>query len=436
MKRFLGVLFFATALCSPVVAEAKRVALVIANSSYQQIDPLKNPGRDGVLVSTALENAGFTTVLLRPDLDGQAFRKALKAFRDMADGADIAMVYYAGHGVEVGGQNYLIPTDAELMLASDLKYDAVDLDLLLTTLGGAKMRVAILDACRTNPFQTKSPAAKLTNGLAKVDVDDVLLIFAAAPGKPAFDGDGDNSPFAKALARHILKPRLPVQMLGGTIRDDVIAETANEQRPFISASITGVPFYLMTEQAELALAQKTAPKRKPRAKAVKPKPVIAAAPPAPPAPAPVPTAPPAAQEQWVASDKKLSMDEVTVTRELAGDKYLYKVKTRYPETLPQSGPAAQARIIRVLTRSPGKTRSAALNEVQKIKIGTWGLGQPCGITFKIDKALVDSDKNLDVRLCMGDDENCIMSPNLARADSKQRLRAPEVKKTATFKSLW
>ncbi len=433
MKRFLGILLFAATLSTPEVAEAKRVALVIANSSYQQIDPLKNPGRDGVLVSTALESAGFTTVLLRPDLDGQAFRKALKGFRDMADGADIAMVYYAGHGVELGGQNYLIPTDAELVLASDLKYDAVDLDLLLTTLAGAKMRVAILDACRTNPFQSKSSTAKLTNGLAKVDVDDVLLIFAAAPGKPAFDGDGDNSPFAKALARHILKPRLPVQMLGGTIRDDVIAETANEQRPFISASITGVPFYLMTEQAELALVKKTAPKRKPGAKAAKPK-VIAVAPPAP-TPTPPPVAPLGAQEQWVASDKKLSMDEVTVTRELAGDKYLYKVKTRYPETLPTNGPAAQARIIRVLTRSTSKTRSAALNDVQRIKIGTWGPGQPCGITFKIDKALVDSDKNLDVRLCMGDDENCVWSPNLARADSKQRLRAPEVKKTVAFRSL-
>ena len=427
MLRFLILMVLAGIMSTPALAQERRVALVIANSPYQQIDALKNPGKDGVLVSGALEKAGFTTVLLRPDLDGQAFRKALKGFRDMADGADIALVYYAGHGVEMQGQNYLIPTDAELLLASDLRYDAIDLDLLLTTLAGAKMRVAILDACRTNPFHVESTSAKLSNGLAKIDVDDVLVIFAAAPGKPAFDGDGDNSPFATALARYILQPRLPVQMLGGTIRDDVIAATLSEQRPFISASITGVPVYLMSDQAQRDLESRAKPRRKSDRKSIKP-PIASVA-------APVQAALPpvsASAEQWVATDAKLSMSEVSVTREVLGGQYLYRVKTRYPKTLPQSAPAAQARIIRVMTRKPAKGRSAAIDEGQRIKIGTWGPGQPCGITFKIDKAMVDANKDFEVRLCMGDEENCMWSPNLARATAKQKLKGPEVRKSPTF----
>lgn len=231
----------------PSAAHAQRVALVIANSQYEHTSQLENPPRDALLVSGALQEIGFDTVELATDLDQTEFLAQLRAFRQMAEGADAALVYFAGHGIESDGRNWLLPTSATLTAEEDLPYEAIELESVLDTLDGAKLRIAVLDACRNNPFEARWTGSNrsVSRGLAPLEVDDMLVIYAAAPGAFAFDGADGNSPFALALARRIVQPGLPVQMLGGMVRDDVLAATDGEQRPFISASMTGRPLFLV-----------------------------------------------------------------------------------------------------------------------------------------------------------------------------------------------
>ena len=225
----------------------RRVALVVANSDYAHAGSLKNPINDGRLVAGALKTAGFQIVDADPNLGIGPFRDALRRFRSNAAGAQVALVYYAGHGIEARGKNWLIPTDAVLQQDADLDYEAIDLDLVLSATEGADMRVVVLDACRNNPFghTWKRAQRAVGEGLAPVDVDDVLVIYSAGPGQTASDGRGANSPFAEALAKRLPQPGLPIQLLGGLVRDDVLRATGDQQRPFISASITGEPFMLM-----------------------------------------------------------------------------------------------------------------------------------------------------------------------------------------------
>lgn len=228
-------------------SEAKKVALIIGNSEYLLTSPLANPRADAQLIADSAKKAGFDVVTVTRDLDIGNFQKVLRNFRNSADGAEVAMVYYAGHGIEGQGKNWLIPVDAELGTARDLPYEAVELDRVMETISGARMRIVILDACRNNPFSRtwKSSTRAVTNGLAGMDVDDFLIIYAAAPGQTAEDGKGENSPFAESIARRLPQPDLPVQLLGGTVRDDVLRATGGDQRPFVSASITGTPIYLV-----------------------------------------------------------------------------------------------------------------------------------------------------------------------------------------------
>ncbi|MHA7819012.1 MAG: caspase family protein [Erythrobacter sp.] len=248
----------ALALMWPGAASAQRVALVIANSQYEHTSQLENPPRDAALVSGALREIGFDTVELATDLDQTEFLARLRAFRQMADGADAALVYFAGHGIESDGRNWLLPTSATLSAEKDLPFEAIELNSVLDTLDGARLRIAVLDACRNNPFASRwsGDNRSVSRGLAPLEVDDMLVIYAAAPGAFAFDGADGNSPFALALARRIVQPGLPVQMLGGMVRDDVLAATDGEQRPFISASMTGRPLFLVdgpdTQMAWLA----------------------------------------------------------------------------------------------------------------------------------------------------------------------------------------
>jgi len=225
----------------------RRVALVVANGNYLHAGSLKNPVNDAQLVAGALKNAGFQIVDANPNLGIGPFRDALRRFRSNAVGAQVALVYYAGHGIEARGKNWLIPTDAVLGDDADLDYEAIDLDLVLSATEGANMRVVVLDACRNNPFghAWKRATRAVGEGLAPVDVDDVLVIYSAGPGQTASDGRGANSPFAEALAKRLPQQGLPIQLLGGLVRDDVLRATGDKQRPFISASITGEPFMLM-----------------------------------------------------------------------------------------------------------------------------------------------------------------------------------------------
>lgn len=224
----------------------KRVALVIGNSAYQNVTPLANPKNDATAIAATFKSAGFDYVDLRTDLTRTDARRALRDFGDQARDADIAVLYYAGHGIEVDGVNYLIPVDAVLERDNDVFDETYSLDRVLVELEPAKrLRLVILDACRDNPFSKKmkrgTATRALTRGLAKVEPTNpnTLIAFAAKAGSTAIDGEGKNSPFAAALVTHIAKPGLDLRKAFGFVRDDVLKVTNNKQEPFVYGSLGG-----------------------------------------------------------------------------------------------------------------------------------------------------------------------------------------------------
>src|SRR6478609_4118598 len=231
--------------CQPALAE-KRVALVLGNSAYQNVPPLSNPVNDAALMADTLKRAGFDIVDSRQNLSALETRRVLREFADKATGADIAVIYYAGHGIEVDGNNYLIPVDARLERDNDVYDEAFSLDRVLVSVESAKkLRLVILDACRDNPFaQTmkKTVATRaIGRGLAKVEPasPNTMIAFAAKAGSTASDGDSRNSPFATALVEHLPKPGLDLRKAFGFVRDDVLRSTGNKQEPFVYGSLGG-----------------------------------------------------------------------------------------------------------------------------------------------------------------------------------------------------
>lgn len=230
---------------SPALAE-KRVALVIGNSSYDKVARLGNPANDAALVSETLRAAGFDSVELRRDLKLGDMRRALRDFVDKSREADVAVIYFAGHGIEVDGTNYLIPVDAVLERDVDILDEALSLERVLVSVEPARqMRLVILDACRDNPFtrSMKRTVASRTigRGLARIETTspNTLIAFATKPGSTASDGDGKNSPFATALVKHVTRPGLDIRKAFGYVRDDVLKSTGNRQEPYVSASLGG-----------------------------------------------------------------------------------------------------------------------------------------------------------------------------------------------------
>src|SRR3954471_3992144 len=229
----------------PALAE-KRVALVLGNSAYQNVAPLTNPVNDSSKMAATLKQAGFDVVDSRRDLPAAETRRALRDFADRARDADIAVVYYAGHGIEVDGSNYLIPVDAKLERDTDIYDEAFSLDRILIAIEPAKkLRLVILDACRDNPFSKKMKRSVATRavgqGLAKIEPTspNVLIAYSAKAGSTAADGDGNNSPFTIALAHHLTTPGLDVRRAFGFVRDEVLKTTGNRQEPFVYGSLGG-----------------------------------------------------------------------------------------------------------------------------------------------------------------------------------------------------
>src|SRR5436190_5681170 len=232
-------------LSQPAFAE-KRVALVIGNAAYQNVARLPNPVNDAATIATTLKGAGFDVVDSRHDLGAADTRRALRDFADRARDADIAVVYYAGHGMEVDGGNYLIPVDAKLERDTDVYDEALSLDRVLLAIEPAKkLRLDILDACRDNPFaksMKRTVASRaIGQGLAKVEPSspNMLIAYSAKAGSTAADGDGNNSPFTAALSKHLTTPGLDVRRAFGFVRDDVLKTTNNRQEPFVYGSLGG-----------------------------------------------------------------------------------------------------------------------------------------------------------------------------------------------------
>jgi uncharacterized caspase-like protein len=229
------------------IAQAeKRVALVIGNSAYQHSRALPNPANDAEAMAKLLREIGFETVVPRLDLDYRAMREAVRTFGLAARAADVALVYFAGHGLEIAGENYLAPTDAKLERDSDLEYEAVTLASVLNAAAGARrLRVVILDACRNNPLGERialkaGTTRSVTRGLARIEpTGDVLVAYAAKAGTVAEDGTGRHSPFAEALLRHLPTPGLDLRLVFGKVRDQVLAATRQKQEPYTYGSLPG-----------------------------------------------------------------------------------------------------------------------------------------------------------------------------------------------------
>jgi tetratricopeptide (TPR) repeat protein len=232
---------------APVLNTDHRVALVIGNSAYENVAALPNPERDANLVADVLKRTGFESVTLLTNLRKDALVGALRNFAAHAETADWAIVYYAGHGMEVGGINYLIPTDAKIAADRDIGFEAVPLEQALNAAERAKkLRLVILDACRDNPFanqmkRTLTVASRsVSRGLAAVEPEaGTLVVYAAKDGETALDGDGSNSPFAAAFVKNLPTPGLEVRRLFDFVRDDVMEATNRKQKPFSYGSISG-----------------------------------------------------------------------------------------------------------------------------------------------------------------------------------------------------
>ena len=230
---------------SPALA-GKRVALVIGNSAYQKVPRLFNPTNDAAALAAMLKAANFDSVESKFDLSAANLRKTLRDFAGRARDADIAVVYYAGHGIELDGTNYLVPVDAALETDGDVLDETVPLDRVLFAVEPAKqLRLVILDACRDNPFvdrMRRTVALRgIWRGLAKVEpiTPNTLIAFAAKAGSTASDGDSKNGPFATALIEYLPRPGLDIRRALGFVRDDVLKSTGNKQEPYVYGSLGG-----------------------------------------------------------------------------------------------------------------------------------------------------------------------------------------------------
>jgi uncharacterized caspase-like protein len=255
---FLGFLLCISA--DPALAE-KRVALVIGMSQYQQVPRLANPARDADAMTALFKKAGFNVVDSERDLSIADLRRVIREFSETSRDADISVVYYAGHGIEVDGNNYLVPADAKLLSDFDVEDETVSLDRVLKALDPVRrLKLVILDACRDNPFartMKRSVASRsIGRGLAKIEpaMSDTLIAFAAKAGAVASDGDGANSPFAAALVKYIAEPGLDLRLAFGRVRDEVLKSTGNRQEPFVYGSLGGETMALVPQAVKPAAA--------------------------------------------------------------------------------------------------------------------------------------------------------------------------------------
>jgi hypothetical protein len=227
-----------------------RVALVIGNSSYRAVAQLPNPARDADAMAQLFKDAGFDSVALERNADIVQFKRALRSFEESADQADIAVVYYSGHGLEIGGTNYLIPIDARLASADVADNEAISLDRVISAADGArKFRVIILDAGRDNPFagatRPPEPVKRSLNSRLDVSSGGTLIAFAAKAGAVAEDGDGPHSPYTAALLKHLTLLGLDIRLAFGRIRQDVMVATGNRQEPWVYGSLGGGKYALV-----------------------------------------------------------------------------------------------------------------------------------------------------------------------------------------------
>ena len=236
-----------------VVLADGRVALVVGNSTYAHIGRLPNPDNDARDLSVSLRRLGFE-VTTEFNVDRVELTEALRAFTRRSAGADVSLVFYAGHGIEMDGVNYLVPVDARLERDVDVRFETVTVDDLLVSTSGASLRLVILDACRNNPLarsMQRTAATRTVSGGSFADLnedllgDETLVAYAAAAGTTAADGRGRNSPYTAALLSHLQTP-LEIGLLFRRVRAQVLAATNGAQRPHEYHSLVGEHYLTRT----------------------------------------------------------------------------------------------------------------------------------------------------------------------------------------------
>lgn len=239
---FLALAVFAAG--SPAVAQ-ERVALVIGNANYANAGVLTNPANDARAVAASLRAIGFD-VTEGVDLGRGQMEDHIRAFLNKATSAKVALLYYAGHGMQIDGRNYLVPVDAKLQTLNDVTFGTVELDRVLSGLNDpSRASIVVLDACRDNPmarvFASTTRSAAVGTGLAAYATvgTGTLIAYSTAPGKVAADGNRGNSPFSESFARHLRMPGLEVRQLLTRVRNEVAAETGEAQVPWDTSSLRG-----------------------------------------------------------------------------------------------------------------------------------------------------------------------------------------------------
>jgi hypothetical protein len=254
------------ALPAPAAAE-KRVALVIGNSAYQNVTRLDNPRNDATLMAETLAGLGFTLIggHAQLDLDKAAMDGAVQSFGRQVQGADVALFYYAGHGVQVAGSNYLVPVGANPTREADVDFQMVDVNLVLKQMqgSGTRLNMVILDACRNNPFGARGLRAS-DGGLAQMRAPEGTLIsYATQPGNVAADGTDGHSPYTKALASTIKQSGLDIFQTFNQVGLAVKRETSGSQQPWVSSSPIDGTFYFVAPSAPASPQVAIAPSPEP-----------------------------------------------------------------------------------------------------------------------------------------------------------------------------
>lgn len=223
-----------------------RLALVIGNSRYANVSQLINPQNDATDMAEALKLLGFEVIQLQ-NTTHQQMEQAVETFgQRLRQHQGVGLFYYAGHGVQVAGKNYLLPVDANISKASDIKFESMDAALVLKEMAYAdnRLNMVILDACRDNPFAASFRT--ISRGLAQINAPSgTLLAYATAPGHVAADGDGRNGTYTKNLLAHLHSPGLKVEELFKKVRQDVIRQTNKLQVPWENSSLVG-DFYFVS----------------------------------------------------------------------------------------------------------------------------------------------------------------------------------------------
>lgn len=229
---------------SPNVVYKQKYALVIGNANYQTITPLKNTIYDAKDIANALTSMGFNVTLLTDTKDQRAMEDAVYTFSQKLQQAEVALFYYSGHGIQLKGENYLIPIQAKIREERDIKYETMPMQYVMEAIDESptQINIFILDACRDNPYAsqfTKTRSSNISKGLARVKTtpSGAIIMFATAPGETAEDGIGQNGTYTKALLEHITTPGIDIHEMNRRVLKTVYDRTSGQQEPWVEASL-------------------------------------------------------------------------------------------------------------------------------------------------------------------------------------------------------